>query len=62
MKVRGIIWLDSIVEKIDVKHGVSQEEVHQVLQGRAMFRFVETGHRPPRMCMQLSARPGQADI
>lgn len=46
MKIRGIIWLDSVVEKLDAKHGVSQEEVRQVLQGRAMFRFVEKGHRP----------------
>jgi uncharacterized DUF497 family protein len=45
MKIRGIVWLDSIVEKISTKHGVSQEEVRQILQGRAMFRFVEKGHR-----------------
>lgn len=45
MKVRGTIWLDSVVEKLDTKHGVSQEEVHQVLQGPAMFRYVEKGHR-----------------
>jgi len=25
MKVRGIIWLDSVVEKIDAKHGVSND-------------------------------------
>ncbi|MEN6335592.1 MAG: BrnT family toxin [Phycisphaerales bacterium] len=46
MRIRGIIWLDSVVEKLDAKHGVSQEEVRQVLQGRATFRFVEKGHRP----------------
>lgn len=45
MKIRGIIWLDSVVEKIDRKHGVSREEVRQVVQGDAMFRFVEKGHR-----------------
>ncbi|MEN6429207.1 MAG: BrnT family toxin [Phycisphaerales bacterium] len=45
MKLRGIIWLDSVVEKTDRKHGVSQEEAHQVLQGPAMFRYVEKGHR-----------------
>jgi len=45
MKIRGIIWLDSVVEKIDCKHGVSREEVCQVLQGPAVFRFVENGHR-----------------
>ncbi|HNS19032.1 MAG TPA: BrnT family toxin [Sedimentisphaerales bacterium] len=46
MKVRGTIWLDSVVEKLDTKHGVSQEEVYQVLQGPARFRYVEKGHRP----------------
>jgi uncharacterized DUF497 family protein len=45
MKVRGTIWLDSVVEKIERKHGVSRDEVHQVIRGRAMFRFVESGHR-----------------
>jgi hypothetical protein len=45
MEIRGIVWLDSIVDKIGTKHGVSQKEVHQILQGRAMFRFVEKGYR-----------------
>ncbi len=45
MKIRGIIWLDSVIEKIGTKHRVSREEVFQVLQSRAMFRFVEKGHR-----------------
>jgi len=45
MKIRGIIWLDSVVEKIDRKHGASPVEVCQVIQGHAVFRFVENGHR-----------------
>ena len=45
IKLRGIIWLDSVIEKIKAKHGVSREEVNQVLQSRAMFRFVEKGRR-----------------
>ena len=45
MKIRGIIWLDSVVEKIDHKHGVSREEVCQIILGDATFRFVENGHR-----------------
>jgi uncharacterized DUF497 family protein len=45
MKIKGIIWLDAIVEKINTKHGVSQQEVRQILQGRVMFRFVEKGYR-----------------
>jgi hypothetical protein len=45
MKIRGIVWLDLIVEKISTKHGVSQEEVRQILRGLVMFRFVEKGYR-----------------
>jgi uncharacterized DUF497 family protein len=45
MKIKGIVWLDSIVEKINAKHGVSQQEVRQIIQGRTVFRFVEKGHR-----------------
>ena len=45
MKIRGIIWLDSVVEKIDHKHGVSRDDVCQIILGDATFRFVENGHR-----------------
>ena len=46
MRITGVIWLDSVVEKIDTKHGVLREEVKQVVQNPAtMFRFVENGHR-----------------
>lgn len=45
MQIRGIIWLDSVVEKIDHKHGVSRDEVCQIIESDAMFRFVEKGHR-----------------
>jgi hypothetical protein len=45
MKIRGIIWLDSVIEKIDHKHGISRDEVCQIVQGHTMFRFVENGHR-----------------
>lgn len=45
MKITGIIWLDSVIEKIDHKHGVSREEVCQIIQEDALFRFVENGHR-----------------
>jgi len=45
LKINGIIWLASVIEKISIKHGVSCEEVCQVLQRRATFRSVEKGHR-----------------
>ena len=45
MKVSGIIWLREIVEKLIVKHRVTQDEVREVLRGSSHFRFVEKGHR-----------------
>ena len=44
MKIRGVIWLDSVADKIEAKHAVSCREVGQVLR-QAAFRFVEKGHR-----------------
>jgi uncharacterized protein len=37
--------LQEIVEKINVKHGVTQDEVREVLRRSSHFRFVERGHR-----------------
>ena len=45
MKIAGIIWLQEIVEKINFKHRVTQEEVREVLKNSSHFRFVEKGHR-----------------
>ena len=45
MKLTGIIWLEEIVEKIERKHHVTQEEVREILNGSSHFRFVEKGHR-----------------
>ena len=45
MKIFGIIWLDDIVNKINVKHGVSRREVFEVLNNKPYFLFVEKGFR-----------------
>lgn len=45
MKFSGIIWLEEIVEKIERKHRVTQDEVREILLGPSHFRFVEKGHR-----------------
>jgi len=34
LKLSGIIWLEEIVEKIERKHRVTQEEVREILRGR----------------------------
>jgi len=43
MKISGIIWLASIVEKLYKKHSVAQEEVAEIFQSRPKIRFVESG-------------------
>jgi uncharacterized DUF497 family protein len=45
LKITGVIWLREIVEKIIVKHRVTQDEVREVLRNSFHFRFVEKGHR-----------------
>ncbi len=45
MKIKGLIWLDDIVEKLARKHNVHQSEVRDVLSNKPHFRFVEKGHR-----------------
>ena len=44
MKISGIIWVQEIIEKIIVKHQVSQVEVREILNSSSHFRFVEKGH------------------
>ncbi len=45
MKLSGIIWLEEIVEKIERKHHVTQEEIRNILNSSPYFRYVEKGHR-----------------
>ncbi len=43
MEVYDVIWKEKFVEKLAVKHGVSVEEVEEVLFSRSHFRRVEHG-------------------
>lgn len=45
MKISGIIWLDDIVDKLDWKHHVYQDEIRELLRNRPKFRRVEKGHQ-----------------
>ena len=45
MKLRGIIWLREIVDKLAIKHHVETHEVEEVLSNRPKIRFVEKGER-----------------
>jgi len=45
MNIDDFIWLTSIVEKIEVKHGVQSQEAEEIFLNKPRFRFVERGHR-----------------
>ena len=45
MKIKEIIWLEDIVEKIERKHNVKRGEIIDALGSRPKFRFVEKGHQ-----------------
>jgi uncharacterized DUF497 family protein len=43
MRVRWTVWKDQFIDKIQQKHGVSVEEVEEVLTSKAHFRKAEKG-------------------
>ena len=43
MNIHEILWIDTIVEKLAVKHDVSIEEVEYILKGRPRCRMIENG-------------------
>lgn len=43
MRLRGTIWLDSVVEKLDRKHALALDEVEQVLRNAPQYRRIERG-------------------
>lgn len=46
MYIVDIIWLPHIVDKLAWKHGITPEEVDEVLFGRPYYRKVQKGHIP----------------
>jgi uncharacterized DUF497 family protein len=45
MRIRGVVWLREIVDKLAVKHHVEPHEVEEVLANTNQFRFLEKGER-----------------
>ncbi|MCZ7356786.1 MAG: BrnT family toxin [Candidatus Methanoperedens sp.] len=46
MKIKGIIWYEGIIEKLEKKHNVQQYEVREVLVNDPKFRYIEKGLQP----------------
>jgi energy-converting hydrogenase A subunit M len=38
--MKGLIWFDDIIKKLNRKHNVRQREVREVLSSKLRFRFV----------------------
>lgn len=45
MIIEDFIWLPNIIEKVEVKHQVSQDEAEEVFFNNPRYRFVESGHQ-----------------
>ena len=45
MRIEGIIWLRSVIDKLVFKHRVETFEVEELFAGKPKFRFVEKGER-----------------
>ena len=44
MRIREIIWLPDIVEKLEWKHNIVHHEVREALNNKPRIFFRETGH------------------
>jgi uncharacterized DUF497 family protein len=58
MYIDDFIWLPDTLEKLAVKHHVTQDEVEEVFLNIPRYRFVESGHRPSEDVYSAS---GQTD-
>ena len=58
MYIDDFIWLPDIVDKLIVKHHVSQDEAEEIFFNRPRFRFVESGNRSGE---NVYAAGGQTD-
>jgi len=56
MNIDDFIWLPSIVDKLDSKHGVMPDEAEEVFFNKPRFRFVETGFRRGENVYSASGR------
>ncbi|MBM3134620.1 MAG: BrnT family toxin [Chloroflexi bacterium] len=44
MKIAGFIWLEDVVEKLEVKHNVLPEEVEEVFADKPKVKKMRRGH------------------
>jgi hypothetical protein len=62
LKIKGLIWLDEIIDKLDRKHHVNQREVFEILTSRPHFRSLRKVTGRVRMSTLHWDRPKMEDI
>jgi hypothetical protein len=62
MYINDIIWLPDIVEKLAWKHGITPDEIDEVLFSRPIFRKVQKGIYLGKMSTQRWDKQREADI
>jgi len=58
MYIDDFVWLPDILEKLIVKHHVTQDEAEEVFFSHPQYRFIEKGHRSGQDVYSVS---GQTD-
>jgi uncharacterized DUF497 family protein len=43
MRIKDIVWLPSVVDKLDWKHGIAPDEVEELFAGAPHYRRIERG-------------------
>ncbi|OGH55995.1 MAG: hypothetical protein A3G34_04875 [Candidatus Lindowbacteria bacterium RIFCSPLOWO2_12_FULL_62_27] len=43
MRIKGLIWLEEYIDKLEHKHQLTQEEVREIFKNQPRFRYVEKG-------------------
>ena len=56
MYIDDFVWLPDVLERLAVKHDVTQDEVEEVFFDLPRYRFVESGIAQANMCTQLAVR------
>ena len=56
MKIKGLIWLDKIIDKLATKHNVGQNEGLEVLSDQPYFLIVFFIYKKDGRAVILSAR------
>jgi uncharacterized DUF497 family protein len=56
MYVDDFVWLPAVLDKLERKHAVSQDETEAVFFNNPRFRFIEQGQRPGENVYSASGR------